>query len=387
MRHAERTVQAHETFLEQQTRQLKSTAFLFPWVLDKTQNTSSSPLRPQKALYTREQIRAFANGNHRACFGNQYGVFGRRRIPCLPRGELQLMGQVIDLNEPVGSDPSGSTLVSQIDIPIDAWYLADTPYLPHFILMEIALQPCGFLSAHLGSILDQPEVDFYFRNLNGEGTLHHWPIQVGSTITNHVELISSIALNESIIQTYNFQLSTGGCIFYTGNSSFGYFPPGMLANQVGLDRGNPQSNRAFLPRVKQLWCAPRGGDFQQGYLYLSQDVNPQAWYFQDHFYQDPVMPGSLGVELMARALMSGSQEIFHIPSTSWRIKPRDLTTWKYRGQILPRQSLIQIELHIKDIQEKDSIISASANCSLWKDDIRIYSVENLSIETLPGERK
>ena len=39
-----------------------------------------------------------------------------------------------------------------------------------------------------------------------------------------------------------------------------------------------------------------GGPRGLGYIRGSKDVDPDEWFFAAHFYQDPVMPGSLGLE-------------------------------------------------------------------------------------------
>ena len=54
----------------------------------------------------------------------------------------------------------------------DAWYFkADrTPAMPLSIMMEVALQPCGWLAAYMGSALKSAS-DLRFRNLGGSATL------------------------------------------------------------------------------------------------------------------------------------------------------------------------------------------------------------------------
>jgi 3-hydroxymyristoyl/3-hydroxydecanoyl-(acyl carrier protein) dehydratase/malonyl CoA-acyl carrier protein transacylase len=403
-RHAERIARGHETFLKQQTRHLESTARLIQLQLGSAPQTTPPP--SPSALYTKAQIAAFAKGDPRDCFGDLYTPFQGRRFPRLPNGALQLIDRVLDIQGTQGKANPGATLVSQYRVPHQAWFLEENnPYLSHVSLMEIALQPCGFLSAYLGSILNKPEVDFYFRNLNGEGKVHNWLPLPGKTITNRVELISSSTLNDSIIQEYAFQLSCQGQVLYGGTSSFGYFPAAMLANQAGLDRGkkvppwkethpgagswidipSPPSfsltqKNADLPRPSRLWFAPKGGIHQNGYLYLTRAINPRDWYFKAHFYQDPVMPGSLGVELMAQALKQVPFQMGFPDQIIWRIKPHTLTTWKYRGQIPPEPDSIQLELHVKQKVLSGPTFSLTADASLWKNNLRIYQVEDLAFE-------
>ena len=41
-----------------------------------------------------------------------------------------------------------------------------------------------------------------------------------------------------------------------------------------------------------------GGDYGKGEIIAELDVKKDAWFFDCHFYADPVMPGSLGVDAM-----------------------------------------------------------------------------------------
>ena len=51
----------------------------------------------------------------------------------------------------------------------DAWYFAADrqPAMPFAVLLEVALQPCGWLAAYMGSALTSPD-DLHFRNLGGQ---------------------------------------------------------------------------------------------------------------------------------------------------------------------------------------------------------------------------
>jgi len=284
------------------------------------------PSRPAPR-YTTEQIQAFTTGDPADCFGGLFAAFEGRRIPRLPNGPLRMIDRVLEIDGPLGEIREGAVLTSAFDLPERAWYIQPhTGAVTCAGLMEAALQPCGFLSAYQGTIQHQPDLDFYFRNLDGRAELVFWPNLPGRTIDNRVQLLSSSALGSTIIQKYAFELSLDGRVFYHGESSFGYFTPGMLQSQAGLDGGQPRrpwqrenpgagswlnslpagspghSGRPSVPQPDRLWAAPEGGPHGQGYLYLTFQPDPEDWYFRAHFYQDPVMPGSLGVEAMRLAL-------------------------------------------------------------------------------------
>ncbi len=136
-------------------------------------------------------------------------------------------------------------LVSEFDVPDDIWFYREAgaatrgyPGLPpHIALMEMGLQPCGFLSAHLRSSLLLPEADLYFRNLDGDGRILATPDLRGRTVTNEVRMLSSVRGQGTILQSFAYGLSCEGQRFYEGEATFGYFRLDALVRQVGLDGG------------------------------------------------------------------------------------------------------------------------------------------------------
>ncbi|RLD92835.1 MAG: hypothetical protein DRJ13_16140, partial [Bacteroidetes bacterium] len=211
---SEDIAQSHQDFLANQQTLTRNLARLMQIqagsILDKAFLT-----KDRKALYSKEQIQAFTRGDHRICFGNTFSGFGDRRIPRLPNGELQFIDRVVQVEAQAEQVLEGSTLTSEYDLPDQAWYKnGSLKSLPHVSILEMALQPCGFLSAYMGSIKGRESQDLYFRNLDGEGKLYLWPTSPGPTITNHVKLLSSSSLEDVIIQKYAFELSWGGQLFY-----------------------------------------------------------------------------------------------------------------------------------------------------------------------------
>ena len=108
-------------------------------------------------------------------------------------------------------------------------------------------------------------------------------------------------------------------------------------------------------------------------------MNPQDWFFPCHFHEDPVMPGSLGLEaiiqaLQAFALQKGLGDSFNNP----RFSPvKSKVVWKYRGQIVPQNKYMQLDLHVKNITKKDGEIIISADANLWREDLRIYEISDI----------
>lgn len=368
-------------------------------------------------VYDEHQLTEFTRGSVVACFGNDYAPFSERRTPRTPNGDLQLMSRVLAVSGRRGDPRPGATLVSAYDVPADPWFYRENsaPFTPYSVLMELGLQPCGFLSAHLGTTLPFADQDFYFRNLDGHGELVRDCDIRGHTLVNRVELQASTAIDGVIIQKFVFGFESAGEILFRGAAAFGYFTPAALANQIGLDGGRttqpwlaqtgaatielaltsnatlfqpppgqPHARLAggrlsFLDRVS---IVPAGGNFGQGYVYATRRVDPHDWFFACHFYQDPVMPGSLGVEAMfealqAYALQTGLAAGFRSPRFNQRAG--HTTVWKYRGQIVAGVKQMALELHIKQVEHSPGRVVVVAEGSLWRDDLRIYEVKPLAL--------
>ena len=120
------------------------------------------------------------------------------------------------------------------------WYCAESgqPVMPFAVLLEAALQVCGWLAAHGGAALLSP-VDVSFRNLGGKATRHQ-PVPPGSgTLTTTVTQTKVSRSAGMIILEYDLDTRMDGKPVYTGQTSFGFFPKEALARQVGLSEAKP----------------------------------------------------------------------------------------------------------------------------------------------------
>ena len=54
---------------------------------------------------------------------------------------------------------------------------------------------------------------------------------------------------------------------------------------------------------------PKGGEQGLGWARAEKTVDPSEWFFKAHFFQDPVQPGSLGIEAMLQLLQWSMLEL------------------------------------------------------------------------------
>src|SRR5208282_4805120 len=90
-----------------------------------------------------------------------------------------------------------------------------------------------------------------------------------------------------------------------------------------------------------------------GWVRAEKDVDANEWFFKAHFFQDPVQPGSLGLEALLQLL-----QVFMIERRlgdgvpNPRFEPLTLgqpVTWKYRGQVLPENKRVVTEIEVSEI--------------------------------------
>jgi len=381
-------------------------------------------VKEKEALFTKYHFEEFATGSIAKCFGPEFDIYENRQPPRTPNGDLQLVSRVLEVTGKRHDFKNPSSVLSEYDVPPDAWFFSQNSHpsvMPYSVLMEISLQPCGFISAYAGTTLIYPETDYYFRNLDGDGNLLRKIDLRGKTITNRSELFSTVATGNAILQQFRFELSHEEEPFYQGTAVFGYFIKEALTHQLGLDRGvnnHPLHEKEYLsgdgkiikinlksPAARQKFydsaevkpyyylggeqfdfldeisIVEEGGKHGQGYIYAAKKIDPGDWFYPCHFYQDPVMPGSLGVEsiLQSMKIFAMQQDMgvqFRSPYFDHLLSN---TIWKYRGQITPGDDQMALEVHIKKIDQNSAGITIAGDASLWKNTIRIYEVKDAAI--------
>jgi 3-hydroxymyristoyl/3-hydroxydecanoyl-(acyl carrier protein) dehydratase len=418
----------HSGFLRTRQEGLEQTAMLIQMQAEASggkQMTDVTPLDSLKPmLYTREQLEEFGTGDLVKCLGPEFTVYKGQRTPRIPNGDLLMMSRVLSASGKRSHPEAGDEIIVEYDVSEEAWYLQDNnyPFIPYSILMEIVLQPCGLLSAHLGTPLMFPEQDYYFRNLDGEARILNILDLRGKTVTAHASLHKTMVSGKQIIQKFDFQLSVAGEPIFVGNSVFGFFPPEAMANQIGRDGGQEtvplfeQTGRGssasksivianstyYLPKIgrpyyhlpegklsllREVFIDPEGGRNQKGYIYANKPIDPLDWFYTCHFFEDPVMPGSLGVEAILEAMQvfALQQDLGReLQNPRFDLVPDQTMDWKYRGQILQKTKMMKLEVHLTRIERFASEVRVMGEASLWADRIRIYELKNVGIRLVEG---
>lgn len=356
------------------------------------------------AVYDEASIDAFAQGKPSDGYGAPYEIFDgpERRCARLPRDPYRYIDRVTAVQGEPFVMKAGATAEAQFDVAADAWFFASNRQreIPFAVLLEAPLQACGWLAAYVGSALTT-DVDLRFRNLGGKATLHA-PVLADDVLTSRVALTSVSSTAGMIIQHYSYTVvARGRGTVYEGTTYFGFFSEQALADQVGIREASPHvateaerararsfpvPDRAPLPdrRMRMVdqvdLLVLDGGPASLGYVEGSIDVDPDAWFFEAHFFEDPVWPGSLGLEAVLQLLKVFALERFGLgPRTEFRSVPLGRPhEWIYRGQIAPGCERVRIGASITAVDEVQKRIEAHA--FVWVDGRPIYELRGFGVE-------
>jgi acyl transferase domain-containing protein/3-hydroxymyristoyl/3-hydroxydecanoyl-(acyl carrier protein) dehydratase/1-acyl-sn-glycerol-3-phosphate acyltransferase len=351
-------------------------------------------------------------GRPSEAFGKMYLRFdGPMRTVRLPGPPYLFMSRVTRVEGAPESMAAGIECEAECDVDPRAWFFDDngSRLMPFCVLMEAALQPCGWLASYAGCVSTCPE-ELYFRNLDGTATVHASVPPGAAVLTTRARLTSLSRSGGIILVAFDVETRIGDRLVFTMKTGFGFFPKPALESQTGLPMADDRKQRLaepsdflvdltrkpsryfggpariadgkllMLDRVTGYW--PEGGDSSLGRLRAEKDVDPREWFFKAHFFQDPVMPGSLGVESMVQLLQffmleARLDEGFENPHFE-PLAPGHEVAWKYRGQVIPTAKRVTVEMEICEVVRRQSDATAIAEAWLWVDGVPIYQAKRIA---------
>ena len=273
----------------------------------------------------------------------------------------------------------------------------------------------------MGSAL-RSQKDLRFRNLGGNAVLHTEVRPDAGTLSIKARLTKASEAADMIIEHFDFEVRRQDQKLYTGSTYFGFFTQDALAQQEGIrdavkqaylaesgeilandkhdfvdhvplqpqDPASEKASALALPAkaIRMVDCIeiylPTGGAKGLGFIRGTKTVDPQEWFFKAHFYQDPVCPGSLGIESFIQLLKFAARKRWPqlIDSRRFGLLTGAEHTWIYRGQILPTNRKITVEAEITTILD-DPDPCLLADGFLKVDGLYIYQMKNFGIKLLP----
>lgn len=385
-----------------------------------------APAYQGPVLYDKESIMQYSNGRPSLAFGPEYAVFdNERRIARLPGPPFQFIDRVVEVNQPKFVLQAGDWIEAHYDVPPHEWYFSANRQdsMAYCILLETALQPCGWLACYLGSAL-RSQTDVKFRNLGGTATLHKEFFPDCGTVRMRVKMTEVSEAGGMIIENFAMQMWVGDELYYEGTTYFGFFSEKALATQLGV---RDAAERTYQPTTAELSaaqplelslfhpltpddpvtdlgpsaCMPAkallmmdrvdiflpnsGGTQGLGYIAGSKIVDPDEWFFKAHFYQDPVWPGSLGLEAFLQLLKYAALEYWPELAHTHRFEPIVVGlphTWAYRGQVIPSNTKVVVDISITRREDGPAPLLLGAGF-LRVDGTPIYEMTDFGIRLVP----
>ncbi|SNQ45675.1 3-hydroxymyristoyl/3-hydroxydecanoyl-(Acyl carrier protein) dehydratase [Frankia canadensis] len=370
-----------------------------------------------RAMLSEFHMAHFCRGDQAIALGPEFAGYTGRKATRLPSGGLLLVDRVLELHGTRGEAATlagGASHVTEYDAPADSWYFADTANasMPNCVYMETSLQAALMVGYYMGATLGDPAAVVSLRNLGGSATVLREIDLRDATIRQHSRLLSTTDMPGSSLQNFSYTLSVDGEPFYEGETLFGYFSDGALANQTGLDAGkfaptwldsvdprpatrtidvaarraDPHARliaRDHLALLDTVDVVDGGGRYGEGYLHAVRAIDPDDWFFARHFHLDPVIPGSLGVETVIQAMQEWLLDSAHadgLVDPAFILPVGTAFTWKYRGQFLPTDGETRLEVHIKEVRRGQGRVRVTGDASVWKPGLRIYECLGIAVE-------
>jgi acyl transferase domain-containing protein/3-hydroxymyristoyl/3-hydroxydecanoyl-(acyl carrier protein) dehydratase len=356
------------------------------------------------ARYDHRQILEFAEGAPSKCFGTEYAVFDHeRKLARLPRPPFNFLHRITDVTGEPFVMKAGGTAVGEYDVHPDDWYFAQerTGFMPFTVLQEAALQVCGWLSSYVGSALTSSN-DLAYRNLGGSSRWHKQVPAGHERLTTTVKLTNLSHSAGMIIQHFRMDMvDRNGAPVYSGTTYFGFFDRDALKNQIGI-RGFepwrpdpavqyqsippcdyptnaplPDATLRMIDRIVR-WL-PDGGPNGLGHLVGETPVKPESWFFDAHFYQDPVVPGSLGLESFIQLMKAEAVRRWGHTGQFRSVGMPAGTDheWEYRGQVVPADRLMTTVMNVVSADDATRTLVAEGHVEV--DGRYIYRTKKFAV--------
>ncbi len=350
------------------------------------------------------QVADVVAGRPSKAWGSRFQRFDDgTRVARLPGTPLTFISRILKLDAQYCGMQNNARILAEWDIPDDNPLFQKHSDLPFCVVLESLLQPCGWLASYIGCPLVSSK-ELFFRNLEGDLLLIE-QVKFEKSIRTDVRVTSLVQVQDTIIVEFAIEASTGGKVFARVNTRFGYFTAEALAAQKGipissfeqnvLDQYDPNnaeplpldfgqgSVKVFSPSLKlldtvQAWTMS-DSSYALGCLLGERKVQASDWFFKSHFFQDPVMPGSLGIESilqLLRVFLLKNNDLDPQKHTSFALlEPGQSIQWKYRGQIVPHHKTMQV---IAKVESHSSLV-ARGEAALIVDGVKIYELKNATV--------
>lgn len=352
----------------------------------------------------------------------------------MPEPPLLLADRVTGIQGPPCVQGKG-TIWTETDVTADAWYLEDG-HMPPGVLIETGQADLLLASWQGVDALNKGERAYrllgcelvYRRSMPAPGDTLRYAIHIDGHAKLggirmfffhydcHVGEQLQIQIREGQAGFFTVQElgESGGCLWTpeehkldrslplaTGAAvsqrrSFDRAQLDAAAEGRGFDAFGPGFERchshSWGPRMGKLKLLdrvvtfdPKGGPWGRGYLKAELDIQPDLWFFNGHFNNDPCMPGTLMFDGCIQAMQLYLMAMgFGMEYDGWRIEPVKDLPFKLicRGQVIPTSKKLDYELFVEGIWDgAQPKLRAQVLCTV--DGLKCFHADPLEVELVP----
>ncbi len=134
----------------------------------------------------------------------------------------------------------------------------------------------------------------------------------------------------------------------------------------------PAPPMLMLDRIMTI--SEEGGEHGKGQIIAELDINPDMWFFECHFNNDPVMPGCLGLDAMWQLIG------FYLGWMGGPGRGRALGAGevKFTGQVTPKSKKVTYYIDIKRLIMR-RLVMGIADARMEVDGREIYTAKDLRV--------
>ncbi len=134
----------------------------------------------------------------------------------------------------------------------------------------------------------------------------------------------------------------------------------------------PAPPMLMFDRITRI--ASNGGTYGKGEIIAELDINPDLWFFQCHFINDPVMPGCLGLDALWQLIG------FYLGWLGGPGHGRALGAGevKFTGQVMPDNKMVTYRLNLKRVIMR-KLFMGIADGQVEVDGETIYTANDLRV--------
>ena len=294
-------------------------------------------------MFSRAGWRRSPDGKPSEAFGAPYAPFDTGRfIARLPSPPYLCMDRVVRMGNAPWVLAPGEWTEAELDVAAGCLVRGRGAHGARPLLHPARGGPAALrLAGGLDGLGPEEPKPLHFRNLGGKAVQHRdAPAGIG-TLRTRVRLTQVSEVPDMLIQHFDFEVHGREGLIYGGSTYFGFFTPEALGRQEGL-RPDPAMSAGphRTGRAERPWCCrrptappadaarrrrrgcgcrpgrcacstawrsfPHGGPHRSRPAARGEGVDPDEWFFKAHFFQDPVWPGSLGLEAFLQLLKAAA---------------------------------------------------------------------------------